>query len=131
MKLKEFPLVLRVFHAIELDNGGTRARGLKPETEVPEHWLVPFQVVERVFQGIGEVKVGATLGWKVLKDREITCAQETDYVWEVIASGGDDEPEVLMNALGVNETDQWLVNQLLNQFFDGELSGVFTEEWRH
>lgn len=126
MKLKQFPLIMRAFHAIELDNGGTRARALIPEADIPDHWEVPFQVVERVFQQLGDHNV--SMVHRLLTEN---TWEPSTKAWEVVALPVNEDDTIVMNQFGIHKTDQWLTNHLLYQFFDGELAGKFTTERRH
>ena len=132
--LKDYPRVMNAFHSIELDNGGTRARWLNPDIPIPEHWETPFQLVEAVFNHIGDAKMSdlPDILQKQIREEVVDDVYDpTTPVWEIIALPVNDAHVVVMDGLGINKTDQWLTNHLLYQFFDGELAGVFVTKRRH
>ncbi len=125
MKLKDFPLVLRAFKEIEFDNGGNRARNLKPEVDVPDEWLVPFDAAEGLFTIIEGMTVKDV---PALEGKE---EYEPDTpLWQVLTLPANDDDLIVSRHLLVNPIFAWITQKVLYEFFDGELSGVFTEKRR-
>jgi hypothetical protein len=124
VKLKDFPLVMRAFKEIELDNGGSRARCLLREPDVPDYWQTPMLVAEETFRQCGDKVVSGV--WE-LAERE-TSGEYYPHtpLWTVVALPVDDDDKKVYEHLGLAPAQGWLTTHLLGQFFDGELSGVFT-----
>jgi hypothetical protein len=125
--MKSFPMLTKAFKEIDGDNGNFYI--LDPMIEKPtQRWLGDFETAEAVLKRLDGIKLTDILTKKALKQfYEIVGSKrltgnDNSAFWWVVASV-DDCAEQIMKAAGINKNDAKIVEEVLYQYFDGDLSG--------
>ena len=117
-QLKDFPQLFNAFNEIELDNRGVKAVPLDTSAPITERWLAAFEAAERVLRMARKAKLVDHA-----KLHKLYCEfyQPRATLYDLIVQNGDDSTQDALKALKVTRLEAWLVEHLLNEFFEGSL----------
>lgn len=125
MKLKEFPHVIKACGEIMWDqphptHQGRNINVLDPEADIPTQWLDKVSIAENVLGFLEPIPFGKL--FPSYDGDELTLDESAAAV---VAMGHDDWSEKVMDKAGFS--GEWIAatNEVLNQYFDGELRYVF------
>jgi hypothetical protein len=125
-RLSGFPTIRKAFKIIQADNG---IDDKLINAAVPANWLKRFEIAEKVLRKVAGIKLADLL----FTGREWSQVGEAmnikyDTVLEHVSVPQDDEDFVILHALGTRQKTIRTVRAVLNEFFDGGLTNVFTED---
>jgi hypothetical protein len=119
-KLKAFPQLFAAFTEIELDNRGVKAVPLNTDATITERWLAAFEASERILRMARKAKLKSAPYLALYKKYSDTFRSK-DTLFDMIVESVNDSTDDALKALKVTELEAWLVNHVLNEFFDGSL----------
>lgn len=119
MKLQDFPLITDGFESIIHDNWPAQMRPkLLTMIDVPDKWIEEFTRVETALAKVGQEKILQDLPLKEADWCE-KCFYN-DKAISLVFCGIDDSSSEIMKACGCTDEEIELVNNLLDEWFDGD-----------
>lgn len=125
MRYADFPALVEVFTNIDADNGLPPFYKRDWNAEVPETWVESFKTAERVLKPLQGKMITHFIDVK--QHPTMFESHDNDVLgtalW-TIAAPANDEATILLKATGATDDEIDTIEELLNEFFDGELGSL-------
>lgn len=125
MNLNRFPSVAACMRIIESDNSGPRARPLNMDALVPANWIEKFDTAERALATLKDKKLKDIIPEDRWGDFELIEDDAFNDCFSVLGAGEFTEQRNLMIHAGFTDEQVGAIDDVLGEFFDGTLTGVF------
>jgi hypothetical protein len=125
--LKSYPTVIRAFQALLMEMQPSK---MDIDAEVPENWNERFAVAEPVLASVKDATLADV--WNRLKSEHREAfhgvgATMDELCWTHVVEPVNESAEWVLAALGFTEQQILAVEEVLNNFFDGDLWCAFCE----